>query len=393
MVETNEQTKEGPFPQYPEGSDAPVFGSILKKTNALSRRSRTRLPKLSGEGFIRGSDRPDALRRERRQLAEEVKTTPKSQRKSIIMDAHARDDLAEKFLHSQQEIRVDMGDLGEQMARFVVLTPPEGRKTEETDSKPPIFLISGISNDLENMGMLPQEIAFQGRKVVTIAYPESWQGNVTDEFRKKAEESSTLEPHVSFFKKAIELIRQNPVAKTKIGEHEKIELWGFSAGALMVSEMLTDESFNKNVSNAAIIAPASNSDRGTMSAYFDVFKDQMRTFFTDFKNTAKMNPSIRTKIKYNIVKTDRAHKTFQSLERKVLKKHNWWEQDMGVSEGGKIAVVSYESDFQAQTRRVESEIAQNPNIELIRLPGTHETAKIQSETLIKAINSSLNSLK
>ena len=45
-------------------------------------------------------------------------------------------------MNNQQEVRVDMGELGEQMARYIVLTPPEGRKTAETDSKPPIFLIS-----------------------------------------------------------------------------------------------------------------------------------------------------------------------------------------------------------------------------------------------------------
>lgn len=167
----------------------------------------------------------------------------------------------------QEEVKVNLEGLGEQMARFVVLTPPEGRKTPETDSKPPIFLIAGISNDLESMGMLPQEIAFQGRKVITIAYLESWHGNVTDAFRKSAEELQTFELHTSFFKEAIKKIRENSAVKEQLGDFSQIELWGWSAGALMVTEILEDPSFQEMISNAVIIAPASCVDQENIKIF------------------------------------------------------------------------------------------------------------------------------
>lgn len=418
MVEVNESIEKAPFPQYPEGADMP--GVVTASGRLALRRRLIRLPggfkltvrlpeyvnRLSHESTIKRvlnssqdetedinvqvSPRPKALKRVREEILQKVKNTPKldtEARRALIVEGHERDRLAEEFISNQQEVRVDMGEFGEQMARFVVLNPSEGRKTEETDLKPPIFLISGISNDLESMGMLPQEIAFKGRKVITIAYPESWHGNVTDAFGKAAEDSQTFEPHVSFFKQAIENIRQMPDVKSRLGEHEQIELWGYSAGALMVSEMLTDKDFSQKISNAVIIAPASNVDRENVkSAGLDILNDQLKTYLSDFKNTAKMNPNIRAKIEYTQDFRNRQLKTFNALAAKVLRKYNWWEQDMKVADGGKIAVVSYASDSQAQTTRVENEIKQNSNLELLKLPGTHGTPKIEPETLINAVN-------
>ncbi len=380
------EIKRGPFPQYPEGSDMPGVRPILEAMDAFSRKSKIRVKNSEGV-FTRKSDRPDALRRVRRELAERIMPwTSKQDRRTSVEAGHARDQLAEEYMTDQQEVRVDLGDLGEQMARFVVLTPPEGRKTEETDLKPPIFLISGISNDLESMGMLPQEIAFKGRKVITIAYPESWHGNVTDEFGKAAEETATFEPHVSFFKQAIENIREMPDVKSKLGEHAQIELWGYSAGALIVPEILTDNDFGKKVSNAAIIAPASNYDQTMNQGKWHVFIDQIDTYLANFKNTAKMNPGFRGKIEVTADFRRRQERTFNALAKKVLKKYNWWEQDMRVADGGKIAVVSYANDMQTQTPRVAREIMQNPNLHLIHLFGTHEAPKVEPETLINAIN-------
>ena len=380
------EIKRGPFPQYPEGSDMPGVRKILEATDSLSRPSGIRVRNSDGS-FTRKSNRPDALRRVRRELAERIMPwTSKQDRHTSVEAGHARDELAEEYMANQQEVRVDLGDLGEQMARFVILTPPEGRKTAETDSKPPIFLISGISNDLESMGMLPQEIAFKGRKVITIAYPESWHGNVTDEFGKATEESSTFEPHVSFFKQAIENIRKMPDVKSKLGEHDQIELWGYSAGALMVPEMLTDDAFGKKVSNAAIIAPASNYDQTMNQGKWHVFMDQIDTYLADFRNTAKMNLSFRGKIEVTADFRDRQERTFNALAKKVLRKFAWWEQDMKVADGGKIAVVSYANDMQTQTPRVDREISQNPNLHLIRLFGTHEAPKTEPGTLINAVN-------
>lgn len=388
------EIKKGPFSQYPEGSDLPGVRFILEKSSALSRRSRIKTKKEGEDGYILGSVRPDALRRTRRELAEKIKSTTKEERVAIIEKAHARDELAERFITNQQEVRVDMGELGEQMARFIVLTPPESRKAEETDSKPPIFLISGISNDLESMGSLPQEIAFQGRKVITIAYPESWHGDVTDAFGRAVEESSSYEPHTLFFKRAIENIGQNADVKKELGDYSKIELWGWSAGALMVSEMLTDKDFGQKISDAVIIAPASNLDRKIsnlkMPVWLTVLVEELQSYASNFKNSAKLNPNNRTNVEYTKDKRKRMQRTFNALAKKVLRKNNWWEQDMDVSQGGKIVVVSYNNDRMTGTSGVVNEIRKNPKLNLIELSGSHTNPRNDSEVLISKVGSALN---
>lgn len=86
MIEADSkaEVKKGPFPQYPEGSDMPGVRRILEKTSAVSRKSRIRIPNPSGEGFNRASERPDALRRTRREPAEKIKLTPREERFAII---------------------------------------------------------------------------------------------------------------------------------------------------------------------------------------------------------------------------------------------------------------------------------------------------------------------
>ena len=395
MLETaGEKIKEGPFPQYPEGSDMPLVRPILEAKRALSRRSRIRIKNSDSDaaGFIRESNRPDALRRTRRELAEKIKDTPKKERRAIIEAAHARDEIAEEFMTNQQEVRVGMGDLGEQMARFVVLTPPEGRRTQDSDSKPPIFLISGISNDLESMGMLPQEIAFEGRKVVTIGYPESWHGNVTDAFGKAAEDSTSYEPYVSFFKEAIKAIREMPDVKEKLGDSSQIELWGWSAGALMTAEILEDPSFQEMVSNAVIIAPASCVDQKNIKMFDQeipvpkaILTDTIRTF-RDFENIAKLNVTERGKIKYTKDKRRRMTRAYNALRNKVLRRTEWWKNDIRVADGGNIIVVSYDKDELTKSYKVVDEIRQNPNLKVLELSGSHHTPKTKPEDLIDAIS-------
>jgi hypothetical protein len=99
-----------------------------------------------------------------------------------------------------------------------------------------------------------------------------------------------------------------------------------------------------------------------------------------------MNPNFRTEIEYTTDFRRRQKRTFNALTAKVTRRYKWWNQDMKVATGGKIAVVSYANDWQAQTDRVEGEIEARQNFSLINLPGTHETPKIESEALINAVN-------
>lgn len=394
MIEASngQEVKKGPFPQYPEGSDFPGVRKILEARSKLSRKSKIKAPLVGGVGFEAASNRPDSLRKARRELVSQVKGASDEQKKDLVSKGHARDLLAEEFISKQQEVKVEMNELGEQMARFIVLTPPESLRTKESDSLPPIFLISGISNDLESMGSLPQEIAFSGRKVVTIAYPESWHGDVTEEFGKAAEESSTFDPHTSFFKGAIDNIQNMPQVQEELGDFQDFELWGWSAGALMVSEILKDPKYQQKVANAVIAAPASSVDQSGIKLPFDqeipvpgpILKDQYHTF-RHLENAANLSVAEKGSIEFTKDKRARMTRTYNALRKKVLKRVEWWNGDMQVRKGGKIIVISYKQDELAKTYKVLDEVRQNKNLTVIELQGGHHGLKLRPVEFLEAV--------
>ena len=384
------------FPQYRQGGEIPGFNQVIEKSGVLSAKSTI---KLEGqEGKVQGEPRTLALRRIRRELIGVMKRTPKidvDKRLAIIEQGHARDQLAEEFMNTQREVRVDMGDLGEQTARFVVLTPPESRKTETSESKSPIFIIPGISNDLESMGMLPQELAFRGRKVVMIGFPESWHGEATDAFGKATEQSKSYEPHTTFFKKAIEAVALDQGVIDRIGTPSEIDLWGYSTGAAIVAEMLTDTKFSENISNAAIICPPSCVDQNNLKLPFGIeaplpsgVANELREVFRSSKNmrnAAKLNVFNRKEEQYTEDHRRRMLRTYNALREKVLKKNYWWTKDIRPRDGGKITVVSYDNDNMTRSYEAVNEIRQNPNLSVVELHGTHNTALSEPATIIKAI--------
>lgn len=383
------------FPQYKEGAETPGFKQVIENAGVLSAKSNI---KLEGqEGKIQGQERTMALRRTRRELMAILRRTPKTdieKRNAIIAQGHARDQLAEEFMSGQKEVRVDMGDLGEQMARFVVLTPPETRKNEVQDAKPPIFLIPGISNDLESMGMLPQELAFEGRKVVLIGFPESWHGEVTDAFGKAAEESVDYEPHTTFFKKAIESIEQDQAVRDRIGDSLEIDLWGYSTGAAIVAEALTDKTFREQVANAVIIAPPSCVDQKNLKILGQeiplpgsILRELWQTLRPkNIKNSPKRNVTNRHDIEFTEDHRRRMTRTYNALREKVLRRNNWWDKDLRVKDGGSITVVSYDNDQITKSYKVVEEIKQNPQLSVIELSGSHNTPLSEPENAINAVN-------
>ena len=384
----------GSFPQYREGAEMPGVASVLKISKALSHESKIKLKSESGN--IQASDRTLALRRVRRELMGKVKNTQNTEeRRDFITQGHARDELAEQFMSGQEEVLVDLGDLGEQMARFVVLTPLKSRSGEVQSSKPPIFILPGISNDLESTGMLAQEAAFLlGRDVVLIGFPESWHGEATDAFGRATEESTSYEPHTAFFKKAIENIRAKQNVQAAIGNPSEIELWGYSTGAAIVAEILTDPQYREQVANAVIIAPPSCVDQKNLkilgqeiplpTAMIRELLQNVRP--KNIKDTAKLNVTNRRDIQYTEDHRKRMLRTYNALREKVLRKNNWWKNDLKVKAGGRITVVSYDSDRLTRSYEVVDQIAQNPNLSVVELHGGHNNALTKPEILIDAVN-------
>ena len=110
----------------------------------------------------------------------------------------------------------------------------------------PLFFVPALSGDLNGIRPLMRETALQGRRVITVGYPESFMGKTTEAFANASRASVNFEPHTTYFKQAIENL---------VGPNGDFELWGYSAGAGLVTEILQDHKFQQRVANAVIIAP------------------------------------------------------------------------------------------------------------------------------------------
>jgi len=111
--------------------------------------------------------------------------------------------------------------------------------------------IPGLSNDLDSVASLINELAINGRKVVVIAQPESQMGTVSKEFVEATAKHPDLTAHKEFYKAAINNL---------VGEDIDVELWGHSIGGELIFEILNDSDFQKRTTNAVVLCPASSAN-------------------------------------------------------------------------------------------------------------------------------------
>lgn len=249
---------------------------------------------------------------------------------------------------NQGAVNIDIPGLGIQSGQYASIE----LSSIETEKKglPPIFLIPALSGDLNGVRPLVREAAMQGRRVVVLAYPDSLAGKVTPEFVEASIKSPSFEPHTAYFKNAIKML---------IGETPDFELWGFSNGGGIVSEILSDPKFQERVSNAVILAPGGGVDQSVT----DIIKGIAHDFAVlgkpgEWSDSVTILPGqvLSTKEHYALWK-----KLFQSgLINKVGKNINKWG-DMKVKEGGKIIVLTGGKDQITKSYRLNDNLSHLPN--------------------------------
>lgn len=348
------------YPQYPM-MDNPAAKKGFYAAGLITRESR-----------LIGSDdekRPLALERDRGEfLREFFKTNNKQERKEILERASELDKIYVQFLENQQEVNVNIDSLGEQMARFVILEP------SKPSNEPPIILLPGISNDLEGTGELPIKLAASGRKVIEIAYPESWHGKVTREFGDAVKNSDRYQPHTEFFRSAINRI---------VGENSQIDLWGVSTGSLIASNLLADDGFKKRVDNAALLVPPGEIDHKNFN--ISMLKESL--------NEAKKLHLLTKLSVSNLKKIDTSDEhrqlmlhTFEPLKEKVIHKYLWWNRNLETGTGKKTVVIIGEKDHVTEAKRGKKEIETNKTLKLFSIKsGNHSTPLVEPEMVIKLI--------
>lgn len=332
------------------------------------------LDRSVGEPSIK---RPLFARTTRAELYKQLKNIPKEEseeRKKIIKEAHLRDDITRQYLN-QGEIVITFPFLGIQKARFINVIPPEAIKTSETESKPPIFLIPGISNDIECVGGLVQEMAMQGRRVIVVAHPESFKGRVTKEFADAVEKDSEYGPHVEFYKQAINNL---------IKENEKLELWGYSTGVPIAEKILNDPKFQDKTENAVLLCPASSVNQSRISMNIGI-TNELKMLVSKCRVVPKLSC---TKASRNSKDEDQIllKKRVLKLIMNRIRNHVNYLEGARVQEGGSIVIVSGKKDRITKSSKATEEFLQNPKVRVLNLRnGYHASPGVEAEKILPLI--------
>lgn len=312
-----------------------------------------------------GIQRSLQLRTTRAQILKEFRQTPKADTESrhqLIQEAKTRNELEIQYLN-QGEVTVDLPGLGPQTARYTIIDLPENLKPAAEAEKPPIFFIPGLSNDLDCVKATLQELAYSGRRVIAVGFPESFMGKITPEFAQASEQSLDLEPHTTFFKEA---------ANKLIGTDAEIEFWGHSTGATIIEQILADANFQQRTTNAVLLCPAASADISTIQAV-KAFAKEIAHLGRRFGQFPRFSYTRAAKEGEAEGQRELKVKVFKALTKRVLSESDF-TKDARVQEGGKIVVVSGNRDNVTRSSTAKDRFLTNPQVDFIELPnGYHFT--------------------
>lgn len=330
-------------------------------------------------------ERPVALRNTRAELFRELKRTligkSKTERhvaaQPILAEAHERDLVARQYLR-QGEVKINLETLGEQKARYTRLSPAESEKKVIANSKPTIFFIPGISNDLECVGAIIQELPIMSRNTIAVGFPDSNMGSVTAKFADANEKTTDFQSLAEFYKQAIIAL---------LGADREFELWGHSTGSAIAAQILSEPEFQKRVTNAVLLSPASCTEQTSMELNRGVFSEigklikQFRSLgrytITMGRNaTVPKDPPEQRSLKKRI---------FNSLLKKVIRITDVYKKAR-VKEGGSITVVSGQKDDITKSKQAVTMFLENDQVKVLDLKeGSHNTPLITPAKILPEI--------
>ncbi|HEX3654522.1 MAG TPA: hypothetical protein VHV55_01880 [Pirellulales bacterium] len=325
-------------------------------------------------------ERPLSVRYRREKLYRLLRSTSdRYGRKQVLKEAHDREEIARQFLR-QGEVTVTLPVLGVQTAGFTHLSPSSARV-----GTPTIVLIPGISNDVGCVETLAEELAFSGRIVVVISFPDAVLGRVSLAFADAVEQSATFGPHASFFKSAI---------KRLLPESEELELWSYSTGAPIMAEMLNDDpAFSERVKEAVLVNPAGSVSQGRVQFLLGLVKEMVsllahpRDLPSFVFGPPDKKPSDDSQKQKE--QSEAKNRIITALLEHIVKQTDW--SQMKVAPGGQITVVTSQSDDVTKCYRAFNKRTRPPNpaIRVVEIPGRHCTPLLKPAEVITAVRASL----
>lgn len=366
-----------PLGQDPEPNlVADNFGNLMYALGAVTRKSgrhRTLSDRAIAKTLLQDiRDNRKVINSD--QLTPGLRLSLVESNKRLFQELKDRGDIAEKYLN-QGLVHVDMGKLGEISTPYVIIEPPEGRIDPRFANRP-MVIIPGISNGLADAEALAKELAYQGRTVIVLAQPESYRGVVTPEFADVAEKSSSLEPHIEFFKVATRLVTQKWV---KDGQLE-IDLVGHSTGCAIIAGMLGDNDFQQMTANAFLISPAAVVEQ-SLQEFDNANIPELFHLATNSLNkiaNVALNREPQTPLKARVT---------QAVKQNILHFQKDIYQNATIVGGGHLVIISGDQDKIVKSSQSENILREiNHQFELVNLPdAAHAEAWVHPERVVEII--------
>lgn len=314
-----------------------------------------------------------------------------------IAKTKALDEIDRQYLE-QGRVTVDLPNLGKQEAQYAIVKLPPEMLPERTDrasahweidekpeEKPPIFIIPAISGDLTGLEPLLRAAAMRGREAIIVGYPDSYMGKMSQEFHDAAVAApmDSLEPHKTYFTELVKHFvgKGNP--------DYQVELWGYSTGGLMITDMLRDPDLSQHVTNALLFAPGGSSDQTGKDLLTKALPAEAKALVKQLKHFQDIGVAYDKK--GGMTET---HKELRGgwtdgvfgalLHKKVLEQFPHWHEAK-VAEGGKIIVVSGDKDELTQSYKMKEELATSPNkqFHVLSYPqGSHLSPLLHAEQIV-----------
>jgi hypothetical protein len=278
--------------------------------------------------------------------------------KKLLSEAKEEDYLIKQYL-TQERVEINLPKIGKMSSLFTEIKP------KKITNEIPIFLIPGMSNDIECVGSLLIELAKAGRRVICLGYPESYQGNTSKEFVKALKGDYSYDNHKQYFKEAIK----------KIIPNEKLDLYGVSTGGGISMQLLLDSEIQPKINQSVMICPTNITKLTLPGAIYGSINEFYHLGIVSFDKLSQ----------WEWISGQKDHRSqIQYEEAKMIASpfNKWSEIKTPIS----MFIYTNDKITNGIKYKQQEEINNNPQIKVHVLKGPHFTSLIKPQFLVKYIN-------